>query len=53
MIAANVGDDRLVHLVAAHPNGAAIDDAAERKDGYLDRPAGVLPEGAAVRRPAR
>src|SRR5580704_12414203 len=31
MVAANIGDNRLVHLVAAHPNRPAVDDATERQ----------------------
>ena len=31
MVAADIGDDRLVHLVAADPHRAGIDDAAERQ----------------------
>jgi hypothetical protein len=39
MVAADVADDRLVHLVAADPDGARIDDAAERQDGNFRRAA--------------
>ena len=35
MVAADVGDDRLVHLVAADAHGARIDDAAQRQHGHL------------------
>src|SRR3546814_5940161 len=35
LVAADIGDDRLVHLVAADAYGTRIDDAAEREDGYL------------------
>ena len=39
MVAADIGDDRLVHLVAVHPNRSAIDDAAERQHRDLGRSA--------------
>jgi hypothetical protein len=39
MVAANVGNDRLVHLVAADPNRSAIDEAAKRQYRHLGRPA--------------
>ncbi len=33
VLALEVGDDRLVHLVAGHADGAGVDDAGERDDG--------------------
>ena len=35
MIAPDIGDDRLVHLVAADPDRAGIDNAAQREDRDL------------------
>jgi hypothetical protein len=35
MLAAKVGDDRLVHAVAAHADRAGIDDVAERQHRHL------------------
>ena len=35
VLAAGVGHDVLVHLVATYPNAAADDDAAERDHGHL------------------
>ncbi len=39
MIAADVGNDRLIHLVAANADGTRIDDAAQREHGDLGRAA--------------
>src|SRR5476651_1412111 len=39
MVAADVGDDRLVHLVAANTHGAWIHDAAQRQDRDFRRAA--------------
>ena len=35
MVAADVGDDGFIHLVAADADGARIDDAAQRQHGHL------------------
>src|SRR6266478_2973229 len=39
MVAADIGNDRLVHLVAPDANRSAIDDAAKRQHRHLGRPA--------------
>src|SRR2546430_14895033 len=39
MVAADIADDRLVHLVAPDPHRAAIDDAAHRKHRHPRGPA--------------
>src|SRR5271156_4624977 len=39
MVAADIGNDRLVHLVPADPNRSAIDDAAKRQHRHLGGPA--------------
>src|SRR5439155_26768654 len=39
MVAADIGNDRLVHLIAPDPNRSAIDDAAKRQHRHLGRPA--------------
>src|SRR5208282_6920122 len=39
MVAPNIGDDRLVHLVASDPNRSAINDAAEGQHRHLGRSA--------------
>src|SRR6266567_6418851 len=39
MVAPDIGDDRLIHLVAADPHRAGIDDAAQREDRHLGRAA--------------
>ena len=49
MVAADIGDDRLVHLVAAHPHRAAIDDAAERQHRDLGRAAADIDDHRAGR----
>ena len=35
MVAADIGDDRFVHLVAADPHAARIDDAAQAENRHL------------------
>src|SRR2546430_12899664 len=35
MVAADIGDDRFVHLVAADPHRAGIDDTAQGQDRHL------------------
>jgi hypothetical protein len=49
MVATDVGDDRLVHLVAAHAHGARIDDAAQRQHGDLGRAAADVDDHGARR----
>src|SRR5437588_403438 len=45
VVAPNIGDDRLVHLVAAHPNRPAIDDTAEREHRDFGRAAADIDDG--------
>ena len=47
MVAADVADDRLVHLVAADPHAARIDDAAQGDDGDLGGAAADIDDHAA------
>ena len=49
MVAADVGDDRLVHLVAADAHRARIDDAAERQHGDFRRAAADIDDHRAGR----
>src|SRR5207237_9914032 len=49
MVAADIRDDRLVHLVAADPHRAGIDDAAEREDRDLGRAAADIDDHRAGR----
>src|SRR5205814_7450934 len=38
MVAADIGNDRLIHLIAPDPNRSAINDAAERQHRHLGGP---------------
>ena len=49
LVAADIGDDRFVHLVAAHAHRARIDDAAERKHGDFRRAAADIDDHGARR----
>src|SRR5690349_1299315 len=49
MVTADIGDDRLVHLVAAHPHRPAVDDAAERQHRHLRRAAADIDDHRAGR----
>ena len=49
MVAAYIVDDRLVHLVATDPDGAGIDNAAERQHRHLRRAAADIDDHGARR----
>src|SRR5271170_1442070 len=49
MVAADIGDDRLVHLIAAHPNRPAVNDAAEREHRDFRRAAADIDDHRAGR----
>src|SRR5580704_5541976 len=49
VVTPDISDDRLVHLVAAHPNRPAVDDAAEREHRDLRGAAADIDDHRAAR----